>query len=137
MKNQAINRPRGRPKGKTEGAPEALDAVDQMCQELDISYNALALRLRMTPSSVSRAMGQERSQAVLTPTLIELNRNALIYLSGERAGTNSDTDSSRTMIHPESVALTLANYAGPGKPAVERILSDVADLISTLRASER
>lgn len=106
---------RGRPRSASDGAAAAFDIVERYRSARGLSYNALAVRCSMTPSTVSRALGK-RSSARWTPTLRKLYSIAK----------NSST------VEPAAVAARLESYAGPGEAVVKRLLDDVEELITTL-----
>lgn len=112
---------RGRPVSVSEGAGDAFDLVERYRVENGLSFNALALRCGMTPSTVSRALSS-RSEARWTPALHRLYSIAK----------NNDMTAK---VAPAMVRL--ASYEGPGEAAVKRLLSDVEDLIASLSTSRR
>lgn len=114
-------RPRGRPRSDTVGAREAFDSIQRYRERENLSLNALALRCRMTPSTVSRALAN-RENARWTPALKR------IYSIAENGDVNAK-------ISP--VMKRLATYEGPGEAAVKRLLNDVEELITTLSTSRR
>ena len=107
---------RGRPRSRMAGAQEAFDTIEKYRRAENLSLNELAIRCRLTPSSVSRALA-DRQTARWTPTL---TRIYCIAKNGEI----------ETKISP--VMRRLAAYEGPGEVAVKRLLDDVETLIATL-----
>ena len=113
-------RPRGRPRSDSAGALEAFDEIERYRTAEGLSFNELAIRCGLTPSSVSRALA-DRQKARWTPTLKKLYSIA-----------KNGVD---TRISP--VMRRLAAYEGPGEAAVKRLLDDVEMLITTLSSSRR
>jgi transcriptional regulator with XRE-family HTH domain len=112
---------RGRPRSATVGAREAFDAVQSYRERENLSFNALALRCGMTPSTVSRTL-ENRESARWTPALKGL------YSIAENKNVNAK-------ISP--AMKRLAAYEGPGEAAVKRLLNDFEELITTLSTSRR
>jgi len=121
MKRPASAIRRGRPKSASEGARDAFDVVESFREANSLSFNALAVRCGMTPSTVSRALNN-RSDARWTPALRRLYSIA-------------KNDPLTAKVTP---AMTrLAAYQGPGETAVRRLLNDVEELIASLSRARR
>jgi transcriptional regulator with XRE-family HTH domain len=114
-------KPRGRPRSDTAGAQDAFDAIERYRNANGLSFNKLAIRCGLTPSSVSRALA-DRQTARWTPTLEK------IYSIAKNGAVD-------TRISP--AMRRLAAYEGPGEAAVKRLLDDVETLITTLSTSRR
>jgi transcriptional regulator with XRE-family HTH domain len=114
-------KPRGRPPSRTAGAQEAFDAIEEYRKGLNLSFNELAIRCGLTPSSVLRALADRRT-ARWTPTLTRIYSIA-------------KNEAVETKISP--VMRRLAAYEGPGEAAVKRLLDDVETLITTLTTLRR
>jgi transcriptional regulator with XRE-family HTH domain len=112
---------RGRPRSASEGARDAFDVVESYRAANSLSFNALALRCGMTPSTVSRALSS-RAGARWTPALRKLYSIA-------------QNDPAAGKITP--VMTRLASYEGPGEAAVKRLLNDVEELIESLSTARR
>ncbi len=121
MKSRKPRRSKGRPLSASDGAADAFDAIEQFRAANSLTKNALALRYKMTPSTVSRALGS-RSAARWTPTLKQLYRIA-------------KNEAPVARVTPAMARL--ASYEGPGNMVVRRLLGDVEDLITSLSPLRR
>lgn len=112
---------RGRPRANTIGARDAFDIIQNYRRQENISFNELAIRFGLTPSSVARALA-DREGARWTPTFKTLYRIA----KNEEKGMS---------IFP--AIKRLAAYEGPGEVEIKRLLGDVEALITTLTTARR
>jgi hypothetical protein len=112
---------RGRPRSDSAGAPAAFDSIKGYIALNKLSFNELAIRCGLTPSSVTRALSS-RDVARWTPTFRTLYSIAI----------NNEIDA---RISP--AMKRLAAYEGPGEGEVKRLLDDVEALITTLSAQKR
>ncbi len=118
---------RGRPPSETEGAQEAIAAVEAYLEKEGISLNQLALSLGMSPSSASRAMRPKGSPR-WTPSLTRIYRVAESPDPTDRRA-QSELPAVRSL-H------TLLATPTPAGDAVRAIIEDVQRLVDALAPSD-
>lgn len=113
---------RGRPKGPSKGAWQAICSARRHLRTNGISQNAWALAHGYTPSSVSRALAQSEGNARWTPTLRGIYRIAI----------NPEAATSE-----RSATAALLNTPSPQGEVVRRILRDLQELVELSKAAKK
>lgn len=127
MQARRTPRPRGRPRGETKGAKEAIAAIQEHVKAEGVSLAELAISLRMNPSSVSRAVNQVGTPR-WTPSLRRIYRDAL---NGKASAIEGHQDAIASMLSK------LLQTPAPAAHAVRAIIGDVQQLVDALSPPRR
>jgi transcriptional regulator with XRE-family HTH domain len=122
MQAHSATKVRGRPKGDTRGAREAIAEIRQYLKAQGMSLAELAIALGINPSSVSRAVNQKGIPR-WTPSLTRIYRDAL---NPKRAQQKAPEDAIASTLRK------LLTGPPPAAHAVRAIINDVQKLVEAL-----